>query len=76
MVVLQILLLCKRMLGILSPGYPGNKNLDTYQILSSKFDYITAIRSMYRHVMCNGPVSCKANGVGNQLGAWRYSDLL
>ena len=27
-------------------------------------------------MVCNAPVSCKANGVGNQLGAWRYSDLI
>ena len=38
--------------------------------------YSTANRSLYRHVVCCVPVSCKANGVGNQLGAWRYSDLL
>ena len=37
--------------------------------------YNTANRSLYRNVVCNVPVSCKANGVGNQLGAWRYSDL-
>ena len=38
--------------------------------------YTTAIRSLYRHVVCNGPVPCKAYRVGNQLGAWLYSDLL
>ena len=38
--------------------------------------YTIAIRSLYRHFVCNGPVSCKANRVGNQLGAWRYSDPL
>ena len=38
--------------------------------------YTTAISSLYRHVVFNGPVSCKANGAGNQVGAWRYSDLL
>ena len=38
--------------------------------------YITAIRSLYRHVVCNSPVFCKANRVRNQLGAWRYSDQL
>ena len=32
MVVLHI---CNRTLGISSPGYPGKKNLDAYQILSS-----------------------------------------
>ena len=34
--------------------------------------YTIAIRSLYRHVVCNGPVSCKPNRVG----AWQYSDLL
>ena len=24
--------------------------------------YYTAIRSLYRHVVCNAPFSCKANG--------------
>ena len=41
-------------------------------------EYSTAnsYRSLYRHVVCCVPVSCKANGVRNQFGAWRYSDLL
>ena len=30
----------------------------------------TTFMSLYRHVVCNVPVSCKANGVGNQLGTW------
>ena len=34
-----------------------------------------AIRSMYPHVVCNVPVSCKANSYRNQLGAWLDSDL-
>ena len=34
--------------------------------------YSTANRSPYRHVVCCDPVYCKADGVGNQLGAWRY----
>ena len=38
--------------------------------------YTTAVRSLYHHVACNGQFSCKFNWVGNQLGAWRYSDLL
>ena len=38
--------------------------------------YSTAKRSLHRHLVCGVPVSCKANGVGNQLGAWRYSVLL
>ena len=33
-------------------------------------------RSLYGQVVCCVQVSCKANKVGNQLGAWRYSDLL
>ena len=37
--------------------------------------YTTAIRSLHHHVVCNGPLYCKANGVGIQLGARRYSDL-
>ena len=39
-------------------------------------EYSTTNRSLYRHVVCCVPVSCKANGAGTQLGAWRYSDLL
>ena len=27
--------------------------------------YTTAIRSLYRHVVCNGPISCEFNGIGN-----------
>ena len=34
----------------------------------------TAIRSLYRHVVCDVPVSCKANGDRNQLWAWLDSD--
>ena len=37
--------------------------------------YSTTNRSLYRHVVYCVPVSCKTNGAGNQLGAWRYSDL-
>ena len=29
--------------------------------------------SPYHHVVCNVPVSRKANREGNQLGVWRYS---
>ena len=32
--------------------------------------------SLYRLVVCNVPVSCKANGDRNQLGAWLDSDLI
>ena len=38
--------------------------------------YSTSDRSLYCQVICCVPVSCKAYGVGKQLGAWRYSDLL
>ena len=38
--------------------------------------YDTTLNSLYCHVVCNVPESCKANGVGNHLGAWRYSDLI
>ena len=38
--------------------------------------YSTANRSLYRHMVCCVPVTCKANRVGNHIGAWRYSDLL
>ena len=38
--------------------------------------YSTANGSLYCQVVCCVPVSCKANSVGNQFGAWRYSDLL
>ena len=33
------------------------------------------IRPLYRHVVCNVPVPCKANGDRKQLGAWLDSDL-
>ena len=36
-----------------------------YEILTM---YYTAILSLYRHVVCNVPVSCKANRDRNQLG--------
>ena len=29
--------------------------------------YYSTIRSLYRHVVCNVPVSCKVNGFRNQL---------
>ena len=47
-----------------------------YLKLTDTHTYTTAIRSLFRHMVCNGPVSCKANRVGNQLGLWRYNDLL
>ena len=36
--------------------------------------YYIAYRSLYRHVVCNVPVSRKTNGDMNQLGTWCYSD--
>ena len=41
-----------------------------------KFLYCSTIRSLYRHVICNVPVSCKSNGDRNHLRAWLDSDLL
>ena len=38
--------------------------------------YYSTIRSLYRHVVCNVPVSCKVNGDRNQLEAWLDSDLI
>ena len=35
----------------------------------------STIRAIYLQVICNVPVSCKANGDRNQLRAWLYSDL-
>ena len=35
----------------------------------------TDIQSLYRHVVCIVPVSCKANRDRNQLEAWLDSDL-
>ena len=41
----------------------------TIQITAAnKHYYTTAFRSLFRHVVSNGTVSCKTNGVGNQLG--------
>ena len=38
------------------------------------YRYYTAIRSLNCHVVCDVPVSCKANGDRNQLWAWLDSD--
>ena len=45
-------------------------------IVALKSAYSTDNRSLYGHVVCCVPVSCKANGVGKELEAWRNSDLL
>ena len=45
-------------------------------IVALKSAYSTDNRSLYDHVVCCVPVSCKTNGVGKELEAWRYSDLL
>ena len=37
-------------------------------------NYYTAVRSLFRHVVCNVPVSCKANRDRNQFEAWPDSD--
>ena len=36
------------------------------------YRYHTAIWSLYRHVVCDVPVSCKANGDRKQLWAWPF----
>ena len=41
------------------------------QILDSEaHGYYSAIRSLFLHMVCNVPVSCKANEDRNHLGAW------
>ena len=45
-------------------------------IVALKSAYSADNRSLYGHVVCWVPVSCKANGVGKELEAWRNSDLL
>ena len=41
-----------------------------------KILYYSTIRSLYCHMVCNVPVSCKANIERNQLGVWLDSDLI
>ena len=50
---------------------PAHMILD---IMLAYTKYYIAIRSLYRHVVCNVSVSCKANGDRNQLWAWLDSD--
>ena len=38
------------------------------------YRYNTAIQPLYHHVVCDIPVSCKANGDRYQLWAWLDSD--
>ena len=38
------------------------------------YRYYTAIWSLFRHMECDVPVSCEANGDRNQLWAWCDSD--
>ena len=38
--------------------------------------YYPAIGSLYHHMVCNVPVSCKAYRDRNQLGVWLDSDLI
>ena len=46
-----------------------------FKNLSSYYMQLT-IRALYFQVIiCNVPVTCKANGDRNQLGAWLYSGL-
>ena len=46
------------------------KNIDEVSCVSLMSIYTTAIRSLYRHVVCNGPISCEFNVIGNKLGEW------
>ena len=39
-------------------------------------EYYSTVMSLYPHMVCNVPVSCKANGDRNQLGAWLGSHLI
>ena len=42
----------------------------------SLYLYYSSISSLYHHMVCNVPVSCKANRERNQLGPWLDSDLI
>ena len=62
------------------PSYFEKKNWTVLNVLDDvSFDiplihlYYSAFRSLYRHVVCNIPISCKANGIRNQLG-WGWLD--
>ena len=46
------------------------KHFDELSCVSFMNIYTTAIRSLYRHVVCNGPISCKFNGFGYKFGGW------
>ena len=41
---------------------------DCLRVLLTVVQYYSSIRSLYRHVVCNISVSCKANGDRNQFG--------
>ena len=46
------------------------KHIDELSCVSFMSIYTTAIRSLYRQVVCNRTISCKYNGIGNKLGEW------
>ena len=46
------------------------KHIDELSCVSFMSIYTSAIRSLYHHVVCNGPISCKFNGIGNKFGEW------
>ena len=46
------------------------KHIDELSCVSFISIYTSAIRSLYRHLVCNGPISCKFNGTGHKLGEW------
>ena len=48
----------------------NKKHVDELSCVSFMSIHITAIRSLYRHVVCNRPISCKFYGIGNKLGEW------
>ena len=54
-------------LSVNGPHTCPPKHIDELSCVSLMSKYTTAIRSLYHHVVCNGPTSCKFNGTGNKL---------
>ena len=46
------------------------KHIDKLSCVSFMSIFTTALRSQFRHLVCNGPISCKFNRIGNKLGEW------
>ena len=44
------------------------KHIDALSCVSFMSIHTSAIRSLYRHVVCYGPISCKFNGIDKQVG--------